>query len=70
MVPIPTKRPLPFLRPPILLTGPITAEELPNTGVTWLFLRRLERNQLVEVLVDGGGFTIAAVGGVGWTVPG
>lgn len=70
MIPIPAKRSLTFLRPSGLGVSPVTAEELPDTCVAWLLLRRFKRDQLIEILVDGRGFAVAAMSGIRWTVPG
>lgn len=61
MIPVSTKRSLPFLIPPFLLDKPITSQELSNTCVVGLLLRRFERNKLVEVLINRCRITRAAV---------
>lgn len=69
-IPIPTKRPLTLLAPILLLPQPLPAQKLADTGIRGFLLRGLERDELVEVFVDGGGFAVAAGGLVGGTVAG
>lgn len=69
MVSISTKRPLPLLRPTVLGTGPVSAKELPDASIRRLLLRRLEGDQLIEILVNDRGFAITAMGRVRWTMP-
>lgn len=70
MIPIPPKHPLAILAPPSLLLQPPPSQKLPDAGIVRFLLRGLERDEPVEVLVDGGGFAGAAVGGLGGTVSG
>ena len=61
LVPISTKRSLDLLRPAVFLIEPVATKELANAGIVWLFLWRFERDEAVEVLVDWGRITGAAV---------
>jgi len=62
MIPVTTKGPLTFLRPAFLLVKPMAAQELPDASIIWLFLRRLKRDESVEVLVYGSRIAGAAIG--------
>lgn len=68
MVPIPSEGALGLLIPVGLLAQPVAAQELADAGVGRFLLRGLEGDELVEVLVDAGGLTLAAVGRVGGAV--
>lgn len=59
---IPAKRPLSFGGPVRLLLEPVASEELPNTCIVRFLLRGLERDQLVEVLIQCGRLTRATSG--------
>ena len=52
LIPVSAKSSLNFLGPATLLIEPIAAQELTNAGIVWLLLRRLERDEAIEVLVD------------------
>lgn len=60
MIPIATKASLRFLTPIRSLLQPVPTQELPNTRVCRLLLRTLQRHQLVEVLVNARGLTVAS----------
>lgn len=70
MITIAAKRALADLAPILLLAQPVAAQELADAGVGGLLLRRLERDELVEVFVDGCGLAVAAGGLVGRAVAG
>lgn len=69
MIPIATKQLLALHTPSMLLVQPVATEELPDTGIVWFLLGRLERDKPIEVLIDEGGFAGASTCRVGRAMP-
>ena len=69
MIAVTTKHSFTFLRPSGFLSQPVTAKELANTSIVRFFLRRLERDEFIEVFVQWRRVAGAAMGGVRRTDP-